>query len=68
LKAVSGKELCKALERRGWQLARIRGSHHIYHKPGELAVISVPVHGNRTLKTGTQRGIMKTSGVEESDL
>jgi predicted RNA binding protein YcfA (HicA-like mRNA interferase family) len=66
--AVSGKDHCKALERQGWQLARVRGSHYIYHKPGERAVISVPVHGNQDLKSGTQRSIMKTAGSEESDL
>lgn len=30
MKSVSGKEFCKILERNGWKLARINGSHHIY--------------------------------------
>jgi len=29
MKSVSGKELARILERHGWQLLRIHGSHHI---------------------------------------
>jgi predicted RNA binding protein YcfA (HicA-like mRNA interferase family) len=38
MKSISGKALCKIVERQGWQLKRITGSHHIYAKEG-LAVI-----------------------------
>ena len=68
MKAVSGKEMCKALERQGWQLARVSGSHYVYSRPGHPAIISVPVHGNRTLRTGTQRKIMRDAGLQEGDL
>ena len=69
MKAVSGKELCKALERKGWQLQRIKGSHHIYAHPDHPeTIVPVPVHRNRTLKTGTQHGIMKDAGLTEEDL
>jgi predicted RNA binding protein YcfA (HicA-like mRNA interferase family) len=30
MKAVSGRELARILERKGWQLVRVRGSHHFY--------------------------------------
>ena len=52
MKAISGKRLCRLLQARGWRLARVRGSHHIFVKPGTNVRISVPVHGNRTLKRG----------------
>jgi predicted RNA binding protein YcfA (HicA-like mRNA interferase family) len=68
VKAVSGKEMCRALEQKGWYLDRIRGSHHIYKPPSGPGTVSVPVHGNRTLKSGTQRGIMRTTGLTEADL
>ena len=29
MKSVSGKEVCKIVERYGWELKRIPGSHHI---------------------------------------
>ena len=30
MKTLTGKELCKLLESKGWSLLRINGSHHIY--------------------------------------
>jgi predicted RNA binding protein YcfA (HicA-like mRNA interferase family) len=59
--------MCRALERHGWTLARIRGSHHRHEKPGYSPVV-VPVHGNQTLKAGTQREIMKSAGLTDDDL
>jgi predicted RNA binding protein YcfA (HicA-like mRNA interferase family) len=67
VKAVSGKDFAKVLERRGWSLLRINGSHHIYGKPGEIARISVPIHGNTNLKAGLLRNIMKLAGLTEND-
>ena len=68
MKPVSGKQLCKALERKGWRLARIHSSHHIYKNAAGTRTASVPVHGNRTLPTGTQRGLMRTTGLTDNDL
>jgi len=68
VKAVSGKAFAKAVERRGWNLLRIAGSHHIYGKDGEVARLSIPIHGNNPLKIGLQRALMKIAGVEDSDL
>jgi predicted RNA binding protein YcfA (HicA-like mRNA interferase family) len=68
LKALSGKEMCEVLERHGWYLDRISGSHHIYKKAGHPGIIPVPVHGSKTLKTGTQRGIMRMAGLTVKDL
>lgn len=55
------------MERHGWTLRRINGSHHIYGKPGETARLSIPVHGARTLKAGLQRHLLKVAGINESD-
>jgi predicted RNA binding protein YcfA (HicA-like mRNA interferase family) len=30
MKTISGKEMCKLLEAKGWSLARVTGSHHIF--------------------------------------
>ena len=68
MKAVSGKRLCRLLETRGWELVRVRGSHHIYTRTGTDIRISVPVHGNRTLKRGLQRHLMRLGGIDETDL
>ena len=68
MKSVTGKEFCRLLEKRGWQLKRINGSHHIYARDGDPARISVPVHGNKALKRGLQRHLMRIAGIEESEL
>jgi len=68
LKVISGKRLCRIIEGKGWQLQRINGSHHIYLKHGLTARISVPVHGNKALKIGLQKHLMKIAGIDESDL
>ncbi|GIW55447.1 MAG: hypothetical protein KatS3mg082_1851 [Nitrospiraceae bacterium] len=32
MKAISGKDFAKLLEKKGWELRRTKGSHHIYAK------------------------------------
>lgn len=63
MKAVSGKEFARLLESRGWSLQRVNGSHHIYAKAGSPIRISVPIHGNESLKVGLQRHLMKLAGL-----
>lgn len=41
MKSVSGKKLCKIIEKRGWVLQRVTGSHHSI-EPGP-AGISKPI-------------------------
>jgi predicted RNA binding protein YcfA (HicA-like mRNA interferase family) len=66
MRSVSGKEFCKLIERNGWELKRIKGSHHVYAKPGHPARISVPVHKNKPLKIGLLKHLLKIAGIEES--
>jgi predicted RNA binding protein YcfA (HicA-like mRNA interferase family) len=68
LKSVSGKEFARLLEKKGWQLKRVKGSHHVYVKPGIPARISVPIHGNQSLKIGLLKHLMKIAGIEDDEL
>lgn len=68
MKAMSGKNICKLLESKNWNLKRVNGSHHIYAKLGINARISVPIHKNQSLKLGLQRHIMKIASINESEL
>lgn len=68
MKQVSGRDFARLIERKGWRLLRINGSHHIYSKEGETARISIPVHGASNLKTGLLRHLMKVAGIAEADL
>ena len=63
MKALSGKDFARMLESHGWSLQRINGSHHIYAKVGSTVRISVPIHGNESLKAGLQRHPMKLAGL-----
>ena len=63
MKATSGKAFARLLESHEWSLQRINGSHHIYAKPGNSIRISVPIHGNASLKVGFPRYLTKLAGL-----
>lgn len=55
---VSGKELIAALERGGFVVVRIRGSHHfIRHQDGRSTV--VPLHSGETIGPGLLNKILR---------
>ena len=68
MRPVTGKELATVLEQHGWTLLRVRGSHHIYGKTGSSVRLSVPVHGNKPLKTGLLKHLLSMAGLSEDDL
>jgi predicted RNA binding protein YcfA (HicA-like mRNA interferase family) len=45
------------LKRQGFSVVHIRGSHHVVQRGGQYT--TVPIHGNRTLKIGTLRKILR---------
>jgi predicted RNA binding protein YcfA (HicA-like mRNA interferase family) len=68
MKSLSGKDLAKLLEQRGWVLRRVHGSHHIYMKPDSEVRLSVPIHANQSLKTGLLRHLLKLAGISEDEM
>jgi predicted RNA binding protein YcfA (HicA-like mRNA interferase family) len=68
MKSVSGKELARVLERKGWILLRVQGSHYIYGKSGSDVRLSVPIHRNQSLKKGLLRHLLKVAGLSMEDL
>jgi predicted RNA binding protein YcfA (HicA-like mRNA interferase family) len=65
MKALSGRDFARLIERYGWRLLRVSGSHHIYGKPGSVVRLSIPVHGNRPLKKGLLRHLAKLADIDE---
>lgn len=53
--------MVRFLERQGFRVLRVRGSHHFLER-GDYRT-SVPVHGNNPLKTGTLRSILRNINV-----
>jgi len=68
LKQISGKELASAIQGKGWALARVKGSHHIFTKDGRRERIVIPIHGNRPLKIGLLRAQMKIAELSEDEI
>ena len=68
MKSVSGRDLSRAVERTGWILLRVHGSHHIYGKPGSIVRLSIPMHEDRDLKVGLLRHLIKLAELSEEDL
>lgn len=64
----SPKRLINLLEERGWELQRIKGSHHIYFNNELNRTIPVPVHGNRDMAKGTFYSILKQAGIDRDDI
>ena len=65
--SVTGKELCRAAEKRGWIYEESKGSHHKYrHEDYEYPLI-IP-HHRQTLGRGLQKKIMKEGGIRAEDL
>jgi len=68
MKALSGREFARLVERRGWQLLRVAGSHHIYGKPGSVVRLSIPIHGNRPLKLGLLRHLAQLAEISDQEM
>lgn len=68
MKSISGKKFIKVLEYHGWRLMRIQGSHHIYAKEESIVRISVPIHGNKSLKQGLVKHFLKLAQLTEHDI
>jgi predicted RNA binding protein YcfA (HicA-like mRNA interferase family) len=68
MKALSGRDFARLIERRGWRLLRVNGSHHIYGKTGSVVRLSIPVHGNRPLKIGLMRHLAKLAEIPDDEL
>ncbi len=58
LKIISGKELCKILEKLGFEKIQGKGSHiRFKHSDGRRTV--VPIHGNEKIGKGLLKEILK---------
>jgi predicted RNA binding protein YcfA (HicA-like mRNA interferase family) len=55
-------DVIRELSRAGWHLDRIRGSHHIFIKPGYPGIVVVP-HPKKDLGKGLVAAIRKQAGL-----
>lgn len=59
---LTGKELVKLLERNGWSIARINGSHYYMVKGSQK--LAVPVHAGQAIPTGLLNRLLKEAGLK----
>lgn len=65
--AVRGSQLVRALEKAGFAVVRISGSHHIMaHSDGRRT--TVPVHASRDIRPGTLRNILRDACLSVDEL
>ncbi|MGA2638673.1 type II toxin-antitoxin system HicA family toxin [Methylocella sp.] len=57
---TNSREIKSRLERDGWKLVRIKGSHHIFRNPETGMIISLP-HPKKDLGEGLARQIYKAA-------
>lgn len=63
---ISGKNLCRILEKLGFEKIHQKGSHVRYkHPDGRLTV--VPVHGNEELGKGLLNEILKQVKIDREE-
>lgn len=55
------KQVVKAFEKLGWEVARQRGSHIILTKVGHVATLSIPNHPE--VARGTLRSLIARAGI-----
>jgi predicted RNA binding protein YcfA (HicA-like mRNA interferase family) len=63
LPRVTGKDTLAALLRAGMVESHVRGSHHYLKWPEGTGLVTVPVHGGKTLRIGTLNSILNQAGI-----
>jgi predicted RNA binding protein YcfA (HicA-like mRNA interferase family) len=64
LPVCSGRQVIRALNAAGFNLNRVKGSHHILRHPGPpMRNVTVPAHGSKALKRATLDSIIKQAGL-----
>ena len=60
---VSAKKLIKVLQKKGFVLQRVAGSHHIFVRSQDKLRISVPMHSQKDLGRGITLAILKDAQI-----
>jgi len=66
LPALTPQKLIRILEQRGFELDRVKGSHHIYYHPLTKHRAIVPLHRG-DLPKGTLLEILKQAGISRDE-
>ena len=59
---MKSADLIRELEKAGWKLDRVRGSHNVFKHPSQPGIVVVP-HPKKDLGTGLVAAIRKQAGL-----
>lgn len=59
----SSGELIKMIEKDGWVLVRVKGSHHHYKHPTKSGIVTVK-HPEKDTPQGTANNILRQAGLK----
>jgi len=63
---LSGKEVCRILQKHGFKEVRRRGNHIAMQRRVENSTLTVPVPDHKELRAGTLMSIIRQSGLPRS--
>ena len=61
------KDVVKLLEKNGFVLKRVKGSHHFFVHPETKKITTVPMH-TKDLPKGTYYAILRQAGINKEDI
>ncbi len=67
LPILSGKEVCRILEKHGFSEVRRRGSHVVMQRMLPNTTVTVPVPNHKEIRIGTLLSIIRQSGLQRSE-
>ena len=67
LPSLTSTDVIRVLEKKGFILDRVKGSHHIYFHPEIRRRVIVPFH-KRDLPKGTLHEILKQAGLSNEEV
>ncbi len=67
LPRLTSKKVIKILEERGFELVRVKGSHHIFTNSKNGKIVTVPVHA-KDLPIGTLVSVLNMAGIDRGDI
>ncbi|WP_438315374.1 type II toxin-antitoxin system HicA family toxin [Sporosarcina sp. FA9] len=60
---MHSREITKLILSDGWELVRVKGSHHQYKHPTKPGLVTIP-HPKTDLPNGTIKSIVKQAGLD----
>lgn len=59
----TSREIVKLIEKDGWYLVEVEGSHYQYKHPYKKGKVTIPMH-SKDLKKGLANSILKQAGLK----